>query len=440
MEKIKALRTINKILVVISVLLGLGLLLFGQPPELPSSNPILPGNSGTQAREYLVRNLYAIVCTVASLTLSFLVMVCGLTLRRNADDQAIKSNMTLILGLFILVSGVRILTDSGILTVFTADYGGTVNKNAIVFVSYICFMLLPVIFLAFLQYVMQIKGLRKIDGLFVLNFTAFVVLAFFRLSKVLYFILLMIHHLLIYFLVIVGIVYFIRNYQRIRDKQEILLFRGLIFFMGLSSMALIVFFLNFHRTYAILYSVGFFIMIWYMVRLTVQQILSTYHQSVKYKSMAYTDKLTKLRNKNAFLTERYNRVLLPNTCCIVMDIKRLKQANDIFGHSFGDDLIRRSADIVYDSFSDIGVCYRIGGDEFAVICEGANETTVKKAINRMEARIAAANSDSDLEIGLACGYAFSREDTEQFKDLFNEADSNMYLDKSRSRYYAKTEK
>ncbi|MCI5530541.1 MAG: hypothetical protein MR406_10450 [Blautia sp.] len=55
------------------------------------------------------------------------------------------------LGIFILLSGIWILTDSQTLTVFTREYGGFLDRNSIVFVSFICFMLLPIVFIGFLH-------------------------------------------------------------------------------------------------------------------------------------------------------------------------------------------------------------------------------------------------------------------------------------------------
>lgn len=416
----------------LALLFGLFLLIIDRLPALPSSSPILPENSGAEVREYISENLLAIVFSIVSLTLSLLVEIYGFSACRNANSVKMESNTIVALGLFILASGVWILTDSKILSVFTTDYGGPLDKNMITFISYISFMLLPIIFLSFLQQIMQIAWLWKMDILFTLNLSAFVVLSFFHLSKNLYFALLIFHHLLIYFLVIVGMVYCIRNFRHTKDQQKNLLFRGLIYFMSFSTLAMIVFLLNHPRAYALMYSIGFFIMIWYMIRLTVQKVLSAYNQAVKselYQSLAYTDILTSLKNRNALITEQYNRPVQANTCCIVLDINRLKWVNDTLGHSAGDELIRRCANIVCDSFADIGACYRIGGDEFAVVCQKTDEAAIKAKIEKLEALIAASHTNSPQDINLAYGYAFGNQDTKKFVDLFNAADGIMYTAK-----------
>ena len=56
--------------------------------------------------------------------------------------------------------------------------------------------------------------------------------------------------------------------------------------------------------------------------------------------------------------------------------------------------------------SPIGTCYRIGGDEFAVICRNIDETTVKKSISKIKRRLAAESPDDAYCVSLAVGYAF----------------------------------
>lgn len=144
------------------------LLAIGHLPEFPSSRPITSGNSGLEIREYIKENIFAVICFIVSVTLALLIEIYGLFLRCKISKLEVKSNAIVMRGLLILVSGVWILTDSKTLTVFTTNYGGTLDKNAITFVSYICFMLISVIFSSFLQSIIPIKRLEKINDLFIL--------------------------------------------------------------------------------------------------------------------------------------------------------------------------------------------------------------------------------------------------------------------------------
>ena len=438
MRAIKWFNIVKKIILASIIVLGFALVLIGQIPELPSSKPISSGNFGTEIRTYILENLFAIVFFIVSLVVGILIEIYCLSIRRNISSLKVDGSAGVMLGIFIFVSGIWVLADSKALSVFTTDYGGTLNKNAIIFISYISIMLLPIIFISFLQHIIQIrKILWIIDGLFILNLFTFVILIIFNLSKEFYFLFLIIHHALIYILMIIGTVYYIKNFRGIKDKQKKWLSRGVLLFMFFSGAALIVFLFGFPRLYVIIYGVGFVIMIQYMIKLTVHKMLSTYNQSMKtelYKSIAYTDILTDIKNRNAFIKEQYGSAVNENTCCIVMDINQLKRVNDTLGHSYGDQLICRSAKVIYDSFSDIGVCYRIGGDEFAVVCQNSDESAVKDTVEKMKNLISAANFDFEPKISLSCGYSFGGNGINNFTDLFNVADKKMYLDKKSRNY------
>ena len=58
----------------------------------------------------------------------------------------------------------------------------------------------------------------------------------------------------------------------------------------------------------------------------------------------------------------------------------------------GDYIIRTAADIIQNCFSPIGNCYRIGGDEFAVICTNHTGTEVKDALKMYLCKLAQKSS------------------------------------------------
>lgn len=430
---IKPYRIAKNVIIILSILLALSLILIGRVPAFPSSKPITSGDYGAEVRRYVLENLFSIVFFVASMVVGILIETFSLAIERNFGGLKGRGRSGVMLGIFIFVSGVWILTDSKVLAVFTTDYGGTLNSNAAVLVSYVCFMLLPIIFISFLQHVIPIsRGIWIIDGLFILNLFTFIVSAALYLLKKCYFLLLIIHHAFMFILMVIGTIYCVRNLRGTGDQQRKWLSHGVILFLLFSGAALAVFLSGFPHLYAIIYGIGFIIMIYYMVKITVHTVLSTYNQSVKmelYQSLAFADVLTDMKNRNAFIQEQDGRAVDECTCCFAMDINRLKWANDTFGHDYGDQLIRRCAKVIGDAFSDIGSCYRIGGDEFAVVCQNTNEAAVKAAIEKLEKLICAANADSGPRISLSWGWAFGGNGIEEFADLFNAADQKMYLDK-----------
>ncbi|NLO20999.1 MAG: GGDEF domain-containing protein, partial [Syntrophomonadaceae bacterium] len=83
------------------------------------------------------------------------------------------------------------------------------------------------------------------------------------------------------------------------------------------------------------------------------------------------DPQTGVRTRAAF--ERILKSYLKkgiNAAVVMFDLNDLKFTNDRFGHEAGDKQIIYSAKIIQASFKDIGQIFRIGGDEFCVICRG----------------------------------------------------------------------
>ncbi|MBQ7275131.1 MAG: diguanylate cyclase [Clostridiales bacterium] len=87
--------------------------------------------------------------------------------------------------------------------------------------------------------------------------------------------------------------------------------------------------------------------------------------------LAYTDALTGLKNRMAFTDqEDFSRPRAKgNGIIIQFDINNLKLVNDTYGHKEGDRHIMAGAEIINNSFGQIGNCYRTGGDEFIVVIE-----------------------------------------------------------------------
>lgn len=90
---------------------------------------------------------------------------------------------------------------------------------------------------------------------------------------------------------------------------------------------------------------------------------------------ARTDVLTGLANRRDFdnkLTEwlATGKALPAGWVLAMIDIDRFKEINDTFGHLAGDEVLRRTATLFRECFSDAILIARYGGEEFAVILPG----------------------------------------------------------------------
>lgn len=146
----------------------------------------------------------------------------------------------------------------------------------------------------------------------------------------------------------------------------------------------------------------------------------------KLEGLAYTDALTGLMNRAKCI--QYGTTLKGDYAVISLDLDRLKDVNDTFGHLEGDRMLKSFADLLVKSFDDASLIGRGGGDEFIVIYEDPTADVCDKGIRALEKNIEEFNKKSErFTISASAGYAYSYEvDDNDMTDVFYLADSRMY--------------
>lgn len=169
-----------------------------------------------------------------------------------------------------------------------------------------------------------------------------------------------------------------------------------------------------------------------------QQTVCHLQKYINYiNSLAYRDALTGVKNKAAYQDaerriEEQMRQGHPEFAVVVLDINDLKRVNDHFGHDFGDMLIVDACRLICKSFPHSPV-YRVGGDEFAVILEGAEYTNYVQLLDNFKAAIIEYNENSpkDNQLSIARGIAIYNCQTDLvFSNVFKRADDAMYQNKA----------
>lgn len=154
-----------------------------------------------------------------------------------------------------------------------------------------------------------------------------------------------------------------------------------------------------------------------------------YHQTI-------TDSLTGIFNRRHFdeqLMQEFKRATRYRRpfSVIIIDIDGFKQANDLFGHAFGDEMLIKATESFQRVLRQGDSVYRYGGDEFAMILpetakEGAIEVTGRLKENFSKNCI---NREKRLKLSLSIGIASYPEDGSDEKGLIGSADRRMYLSK-----------
>lgn len=155
-------------------------------------------------------------------------------------------------------------------------------------------------------------------------------------------------------------------------------------------------------------------------------------QARTFERKAHHDQLTGLFNRMAYSDYTGREDFSPERCIVVVfDLNNLKKCNDTLGHEKGDIYIKECAQIIQESFQDIGHCYRMGGDEFTALLEQVSLETCKKRVKSMHEAVTVRNrKNPEIEMGIACGYeVYDKRIDHDISDTFRRADKMMYREK-----------
>ncbi len=121
-------------------------------------------------------------------------------------------------------------------------------------------------------------------------------------------------------------------------------------------------------------------------------------------------------------------------CCVISDLNNLKQINDILGHAVGDESIRKSYQILEETFGQYGRTFRIGGDEFASLLYDCDISEVEELLPKISQLVEEATLHLEPKYSIAIGYdSFGGQTIEEFNELFRKVDKKMYDDKFASK-------
>ncbi len=154
-----------------------------------------------------------------------------------------------------------------------------------------------------------------------------------------------------------------------------------------------------------------------------------------FESLAYRDHLTGLLNRRAFaerLDEECARVRRGpeyGFSIVVVDVDDFKAINDTYGHATGDEVLSTVAFLLERNVRNVDLCYRIGGDEFAILLPGTDEAGSDIVVRRLSARMSIAVSTLQPIVSLSFGGAAAPPGEADPDAIVARADEAMYRDK-----------
>lgn len=140
------------------------------------------------------------------------------------------------------------------------------------------------------------------------------------------------------------------------------------------------------------------------------------------EEMCFQDQLTGIGNRHA-MHEYIDGLHLQKSIGIVYcDVMGLKRMNDTKGHEVGDQLLIRASDCLKRQFDGYAL-FRVGGDEFLILCLQIEEEELEERVKALRADM------KKKDAVMAIGYVWKPAITEDMDGLIRRADERMYEEK-----------
>jgi diguanylate cyclase (GGDEF)-like protein/PAS domain S-box-containing protein len=147
------------------------------------------------------------------------------------------------------------------------------------------------------------------------------------------------------------------------------------------------------------------------------------------QQLSLFDELTGLYNRRGFMLLAEEQLLLAqrtkrNLLVFYADLDGLKQINDQFGHTAGDEAIITAAHALVETFRTSDIKARLGGDEFIVLAVEAKQPDAQILRSRLLKRLA--RNNQSMSIGVV---TFDAQNKTSLDELIAQADEAMYAEK-----------
>ena len=160
-------------------------------------------------------------------------------------------------------------------------------------------------------------------------------------------------------------------------------------------------------------------------------------------SLALTDGLTGLYNRR-YLEVHLDKLLQKNRedkkylAVLMMDIDHFKSVNDTYGHTVGDEILKKFAARLRDKVRSFDMVARYGGEEFVVILPDVSRERAYRVAERLRATIAnepfpCAVPSGALEITTSIGGAVIGGEINDVREALERADTTLYQAKGGGR-------
>ncbi len=384
------------------------------------------------AGSHLQNSIFSIMMMLAMLNLGIIAIIIYLYMK----SKNIYERRFFDVGLFLFACSLWCMTDSGLYQI----YGSNTSVGSLI--SFYAFMLMSIPMLHFIQDTVSLQY-KKIPmfWIIVLYANSFIQGIVYLLFHIDFIYMLSITHVLLFVGVFHTSYILWKEYQKDHDRQMHICFYAFSI-LGLSGIvALVLYWLLGIYWYDAIFQFGILLYISLLFYGLIHKVSSDIQfrlEQTIFEKMSIIDRLTGLKNKKAFnqfmeelriLSNKYEDALL-----VFIDLKGLKEMNDIYGLNIGDETIiatsRCITKAVNNSSDGVIESYRIDGDEFAVIILNPKKeiNSYKDALEKEIHRYNSICTDKHKMIRINYGYSYLRNPDGTIKtisDWKSDADTNL---------------
>ena len=336
--------------------------------------------------------------------------------------------------LFLVICGVWLITDSSVVQTYSS------HPDLVCTISFYMFMMMAVPMLHFAQKIGKLKNQRILNlGIIMFYLNAFIqgLLNYFNIFD--FVDMLFVTHILLWIWTLLSAYFLWREYKR-NPEQEIrivMIAYTVVSFSGI--LALLLYWMFRISYYGAIFEFGIVLFLILIIADTVISLAGKVRYRTEmqaYERLVREDWMTGMQSRDPFenmiaelpkTVTRYKNVLL-----ILMDINHLRRINNDCGRVAGDEVVVAAARCIENTFGQIGKCYRIGGDEFAVVIYDP-DTDRKALSDRLDKEIRNYNRNSRYRLSIARGFSSIRDEKGNLKTTGEwkyEADTDMYQNKA----------
>ena len=397
--------------------------------------PVYIGLSGAVFRSFCINESFTLMAVFAMGLLS--IVAAGISVYLRLAHMKVRrfSNTAA----FLLLCGAWFALDSALAQHLSGD------SPVVCYLSFYAFMSMAIPMLYFVKNTSTMDHFPILQVLiwgFYLNILFQSVVDYFGLYS--FIDMLWITHLLLVITCITVPFLMLREYQLTRDRELKTILSAFVCLIFSGLLALLMYWVWDISYYGYIFECGLLLFIAYLLSFLTITMANSMHfkdEAAIYKQLSTEDRLTGLANRRSYedflshlgdTAESYE-----NAALIFLDMNRLKHVNDHYGHTAGDELIVRAARCIESAFAKQGSCYRIGGDEFAVIM--LNPVGCQADWNRwLDDSIQKHNQTGQHALSIARGISLLRDENNQLKTISDwkfEADQAMYRYKKQQKQW-----